>query len=78
MFKTQTRRVFKDINIKRTIARELINLKQKKATSIYAVYFQKVLFNLNWDNTVLIEQFYRSLKNIVKNDIEKEEQSITL
>ena len=37
VFKTHIRRVFKDINTKRTAVRELMNLKQKKATSIYAV-----------------------------------------
>ena len=36
-FKIHVRRVFKDINIKRTVMRELMNLKQKKATSIYVV-----------------------------------------
>ena len=47
MFKIHVRRVFKDINTKRTVTRELTNLKQKKATLIYAVQFQKVLFNLS-------------------------------
>ena len=46
-FKIQMRRVFEDINTKRTVARELINLEQKKAALMYAVWFQKVLFNLS-------------------------------
>ena len=37
MFKIHVRRIFKDINTKRTVARELINLEQKKSTLIYAV-----------------------------------------
>ena len=37
VFKTHIRRIFKDINAERTVTRELINLKQKKAASIYAV-----------------------------------------
>ena len=37
MFKIHARRMFKDIDAERTAARELINLKQKKVTSIYAV-----------------------------------------
>ena len=37
MFKIYVRRVFKDINVKRTIVRELINLEQKRVTSIYVV-----------------------------------------
>ena len=46
-FKIYVRRVFEDINIERTAARELMNLKQKKAASMYAAHFQKVSFNLS-------------------------------
>ena len=73
VFKIHVRRVFKDINTKRTIVRELINLEQKKVALIYVVQFQKVLFNLSQSDAALIEQFYKDLKNIVKNDITKEE-----
>ena len=78
MFKIHVRRVFEDIDTERTVTRELINLKQKKAALIYIVWFQRVLFNLSWENTAFIEQFYRSLKNIVKNDIAREEWSMIL
>ena len=37
VFKTHARRVFEDINAERTVIRELINLKQKRAALIYAV-----------------------------------------
>ena len=36
-FKIHVRRVFEDIDAERTIARKLINLKQKKVTSMYTV-----------------------------------------
>ena len=78
MFKIHARRVFEDIDAERTAARELINLKQKRAASIYAVWFQKVLFNLSWENAALAEQFYRGLKNVIKNDIAREEWLTTL
>ena len=77
-FKIHARRVFEDIDAERTAARELMNLEQKRAASMYAVWFQKVLFNLSWEDAVLAEQFYRSLKNVVKNDIAREEWSTTL
>ena len=77
-FKIYTRRVFEDINAERTVTRELINLKQKRVALMYMTWFQRVLFNLSWENTVLAEQFYRSLKNVVKNDIAREEWSTTL
>ena len=73
MFKIYARRVFEDINTERTVARELMNLKQKEAASIYAAQFQRVLFNLSWEDTALIEQFYRSLKKVIKNNIIRRE-----
>ena len=77
-FKIHVRRVFEDIDMKRTMMRELMNLEQKRAALIYIIHFQKVLFNLSWDDTALAEQFYRGLKNVVKNDIAREEWSIIL
>ena len=78
MFKIHVRRVFEDIDAERTAARELMNLEQKRAASMYAAWFQRVSFNLSWRNAALAEQFYRSLKNIVKNNIARRKQSMTL
>ena len=47
VFKIHARRIFKDIDTKRTAARKLINLEQKRTASIYIVQFQEVLFNLS-------------------------------
>ena len=77
-FKIYARRMFKDIDTERTVMRELMNLKQKKTASMYTVQFQEILFNLSWDDAALTEQFYRNLKNIVKNNIVWEEQLTTL
>ena len=72
-FKIHARRVFEDIDAERTVAQKLMNLKQKRAASMYAVQFQRVSSNLSWGDTALTEQFYRDLKNVVKNDIAREE-----
>ena len=37
VFKIYVRRIFKNIDIERTIVRELMNLEQKKVTSIYVI-----------------------------------------
>ena len=47
MFKIHARRVFEDINAERTVTRELMNLEQKRAASMYVIWFQKVSFNLS-------------------------------
>ena len=36
-FKIHARRVFEDIDAERTVTRKLINLEQKRVTSMYAV-----------------------------------------
>ena len=77
-FKIHVRRVFEDIDTERTAVWELMNLEQKRAASMYVAQFQKVSFNLSWENAALAEQFYRSLKNVVKNDIAREEWSTIL
>ena len=46
-FKIHARRIFEDIDTKRTTVRKLINLKQKEVTSMYIVWFQRVSFNLS-------------------------------
>ena len=70
--------MFGDINTERTAVWELMNLEQKEAASMYAVWFQRVSFNLSWENAALAEQFYRDLKDVVKNDIARGEQPTTL
>ena len=47
IFKIHVRRVFKDINTKRTVVRKLINLKQKRVALMYVAQFQRILFNLS-------------------------------
>ena len=78
IFKIHARRVFEDIDAERTVVRKLINLEQKRAALMYVIWFQEVSFNLSWGDAALAEQFYKSLKNIVKNDIVWEEWSMTL
>ena len=39
VFKIYVRRVFEDIDAERTVTRELMNFKQKKAALIYVVQF---------------------------------------
>ena len=77
-FKIHARRVFEDIDAERTVIWKLMNLKQKRAASMYAAQFQKVLSNLSWEDAALAEQFYRGLKDVVKDDIAREEWPTTL
>ena len=37
------------------------------AAAIYTVNFQRLNMYINWDDTVLTAQYYKELKNIIKN-----------
>ena len=39
MFKIHVKRVFEDIDAERTVTRELMNLEQKRVTSMYTAQF---------------------------------------
>ena len=56
----------------------LINLQQWESAAVYIVEFQRITFKTEWEDVLLITQFYRELKNSVKNDIIKAKWSETL
>ena len=53
-------------------------LQQWECVAIYAAEFQRITFKTEWEDVSLTVQFYRELKNSVKNDIMKVEQLDTL
>ena len=55
-----------------------MNLQQWGSAAVYAAEFQRITFKTEWGDVLLITQFYRGLKNSVKNDIMKAEWSETL
>ena len=70
--------VFKDINTEWTVEQELMSLQQWEFAVTYVAKFQRIAFNLVWEDISLTAQFYWGLKNSVKDDIVKTEQSETL
>ena len=51
----------------------LINLQQWESAVIYAAEFQRIAFKIKWEDVSLTAQFYKELKNSVKNNIMKAE-----
>ncbi len=68
-FKKRLRRVFEDIDKKRTAERQLYNLRQKIFAATYSISFQHIAMNTKWDDAALISQFYQRLQKKVKNEI---------
>ena len=70
-FKKHIQILFEDIDIEWTAEQTLINLQQQESAAIYAAEFQRIAFKTEWEDILLTVQFYRGLKNSVKNDIIK-------
>ena len=77
-FKKQIRIVFETINQKRTAEREICNIMQKGVAATYAANFQRHTAYMNWDDTALTAQYYKGLKDFIKDKIFCSEQSSTL
>ena len=77
-FKKHIQILFKNINAEWTMKQMLINLQQWESAAIYAAEFQRITFKPEWEYVSLITQFYRELKDSVKDDIIKAEWSETL
>ena len=77
-FKKQIKIMFGTINQKRTAEREICNIVQKGAAATYAANFQRHTAYMNWNNTALTAQYYKGLKNFIKDEISCSEWPSTL
>ena len=77
-FKKQIRIVFGTVDQERTAEREICNIVQKGAAATYAANFQRHAAYMNWDDTALTAQYYKGLKNFVKDEISRSERPSTL
>ena len=77
-FKKQIRIVFGTINQERTAEREICNIVQKGAAVTYTANFQRHTAYMNWDDTALTAQYYKGLKDFIKDEISHSERPSTL
>ena len=77
-FKKQIRIVFGTVNQKRTAEHKICNIVQNGAAAMYAANFQRHAAYMNWDDTALTAQYYKGLKNFVKDEIFCSERPSTL
>ena len=72
-FKKSICKIFTNINAERTAERTLISLQQENSAITYVIKFQKVTISTNWEDISLTAQFYKELKNAVKNNLIRED-----
>jgi hypothetical protein len=68
-YKKRLNRVFGDIDAKRSAERQLQGLRQHKSATTYAAEFQQYAGRTDWNDEALTAQFYKGLKDAVKDDI---------
>ena len=69
---------FRNPNEKREVERQLRQLKQKGSTVKYLAKFYKIAIRTTFNDDTLISQFYKGLKEVVKDELSKEDQPPTL
>jgi hypothetical protein len=73
-FKKRISRVFGDIDQERTSKRFIQNLKQRGSAATYTAEFQQHSGKTDWDDTALKAQYYRGLKDHVKDEIARSDR----
>ena len=70
--------MFGDIEQERTAERVLFQLKQRSSAAQYQAEFQQYAARTDWDEAALKAQFYRGLKDAVKDELSRMERPETL
>jgi Retrotransposon gag protein/Zinc knuckle len=77
-FKEKAEQVFGEVDEGRQAERELQRIKQRGSAAQYLAEFQKNSVKTNWNDDALMAQFYRGLKDPVKDDLAREQRPTTL
>ncbi len=61
--------MYEDINAKWIVERQLYDIKQSESTFKYIVAFQSIAAKIEWNDSTFTVQFYKELKNVIKNKV---------
>ncbi|KAL8415300.1 hypothetical protein RB594_006230 [Gaeumannomyces avenae] len=70
-FEEEITSVFGQVNEQRVAERELLQLRQKGAASVYVSEFQRLVNKLDWTDQTKIAHFYNGLRDDVKDEVSK-------
>ena len=77
-YETRLKTMFGDPNKVLVAERRLQEMRQTTSVSAYTAEFRKYQTKVEWDDTALLSQFYRGLKDTVKDDIVRSDRPTTL
>ena len=70
-FESTFDKTFGNLNKQRIAKRKFMGLQQNKFALKYTAKFRQIAIHLLWDNKPLITQYYKKLKNKIKNKLAK-------
>ena len=68
-FEQAIQRMYEDINAKWIVKQQLYDIKQSESAFKYIAAFQSIATKIEWDDSTFTAQFYKELKNVIKNEI---------
>ncbi len=68
-FEQAIQRMYENIDAKWVIERQLYDIKQSESTFKYIAAFQSIATEIKWNDSTFTAQFYKELKNVIKNEI---------
>lgn len=77
-FRDKINQVFGDIDQERTAERTIQNLRQKGSAATYTAEFQRYSSATGWNDDALRAQYYKGLKDHVKDEISRSDRPETL
>ena len=72
-FKLEITRIYGDVDLACNAERSIMSLRQTTSAAVYAAEFQQYSPQTEWDDVALTAQFYKGLKDSVKDDIARTE-----
>jgi hypothetical protein len=77
-FENELRKVFAEVDREREAERRLVALKQLTSAAAYTASFNELSMIVQWNEAALCAQYYRGLKEAIKDEISKDERETTV
>ncbi|KAI1907312.1 hypothetical protein LOZ65_006782 [Ophidiomyces ophidiicola] len=69
LFINMLKTTFEEVEEHNAVTQQLYHIRQKTSPQEYAMRFQQICVNTDWDDETLADTFYQELFNDVKNEI---------
>jgi len=74
IFADELKKIFGDVDEERVAERQMQQLRQTGSAANYTAEFRRIESKLDWDENALIAQYYRGLKESLKDELARQER----